>query len=124
MTDWHLDVTSWRGVTPGATHYYGIIQDDDFDGPRHEILRVLDEAGARALSAPDRYGIRDDFLWKAGDDTSRFDSKEELVAAAIALFKEESPDWDTTVAAPGERLWNRSSIYVEREILATKAGQS
>jgi len=114
MTDWHLDISSWNGITPGAMHYYGIIRDDDFSGPRHDVLRVLDEAGARALS------VGDDFPWKAGDDTSRFDSKEELVAAAIALFEEESPDWDTTVAAPGERLWDRSSIYVERNVLTVR----
>jgi len=107
MIDWHLDAISWDGVTPGASHYYGILRDDDFEG-RHEVTRVLDAAGGASLS---RY---DEFPWKAGDETGRFESKEELVAAALVLFGE--------VAAPGETLWDRSSIYVEREILAIKEG--
>lgn len=110
MTDWHLDITSYRGITWVASHYYGCVRDDDFDGPRHDVLRVLDEAGAKELS---RY---DDFPWKAGDDTGRFDSRDELIAAALVIFNE--------VAAPGETLWNRSSIYVERDVLSVRKGDS
>jgi len=107
MTDWHLDVSSYRGITPGASHYYGCVRDDDFEGPRHEVEHVLDAAGAKELSA------YDDYPWEAGMETGRFNSKDDLIAAALVIFEE--------VAAPGERLWNRSSIYVEREILKVRA---
>lgn len=63
MTDWHLQITTWAGLTAGARHYYGRIKDDDFEKPSYDI--------------------------RNSSGSIRFDDRDELIAAAVKFWETE-----------------------------------
>jgi hypothetical protein len=76
MTRYYLSISTWAGLAPGATHYYGRIVSDfkavvpkpkvglDFDCEEYDVERAKAYKG-----------------WK-----TRFDSEEQVIAAAIKTF--------------------------------------
>ncbi len=94
-----FELSTFRGISIGAEHWYGTLRassKSDRDGiirggfgawvhpaEKVELKRPMGEEEAAYLRD------KDDFdLWQAGDLTSRFNSKEEVEAAALAAFAE------------------------------------
>lgn len=86
----YLEITSLAGMSLGATHYYGkLICGDE----RIELERVLTSKSAAELS------IKDDphdeykhlFHWRAGQKTTRFDTKESIKRIAKRVMHERFP---------------------------------
>jgi hypothetical protein len=100
---WFLSITSYRGWTPGASHYYGTILPDDAIAPAIELFRPVTQAD---LADGDFDGYR------RGDDTNRFDSWEHLLDVARATFQE--------IAEPGDELYRGAPYLVDRELLWAK----
>lgn len=116
--EWRLEIHTFRGLVPGAVHYSGTMRravwlpipgDDSCWSGRDSVRpeRVLDAAGARALSTSD-------FRWHAGDTTTRFFTSEEVKAAAIETFER--------YAGPGEWLVMEHPVYDEDIVLAGEVG--
>jgi hypothetical protein len=93
---WHLTISTWAGVSIGAAHYYGRIHQPDTRRSKTypmspdeerlygdvEVEHALTADEARALTA------KDDYHWEAGTPTRRFDTKEHVMATAIAQWRE------------------------------------
>lgn len=76
----YLEITTWAGFVPGAMHYYGALHREDV---HKDVKRQITAAEAEAWNARD-YGAG----YCEGDRTTRWDSKEELIAEAIRTWKE------------------------------------
>jgi hypothetical protein len=89
-----LSITSFRGVSPGAIHYYGRLHHYETE-PRVdlEVRRALSAREARELTKLDRstYSWYKGGGYKPGDLTDRFDSILELRAFALKHYKELVP---------------------------------
>jgi len=110
MSGWYVSTSSFRGYTPGASHWYGEVGRDGVYGSATPLVRVLDAAAARELS-------ESDFTFHAGDDTERFERREDLLAAAIAHFE--------ASAQAGDQLFLGCDHGAEpntRTVLAVKTG--
>jgi len=106
---WELKVTSWRGVSFGAMHYYGRLSRDIYapgsDGyyftssEECEVQRILTSDAARALNRKDNefslLGMGGDM--RAGEWTGRFDSREDVRSAAIAIWRSLADEGDRLV---------------------------
>lgn len=81
----HLEITSWRGISFGAMHYYGniIIHDPAFQ--KIPVMRKVTKSVQAELAAQD--GETDYFTYEIGSETERWRSKESLRRAAIKWFK-------------------------------------
>lgn len=91
-----LEISSWRGISIGAQHYYGKLIFDDAEGKyqRVELLRTLDDAGATKLMKQQNDGRNPDYWieYFAGDRTDCFDTKIELRNLAKKEWKKLCPD--------------------------------
>lgn len=106
-----LDISTFRGISIGAEHYYGkfsvypkfreIVKSDgsishqsSTSDPRHkydryEIKRKLSQKEAIELNKKDDGGFfTSSFGFKKGDETTRFDNKDQLMLAALRKFRE------------------------------------
>jgi hypothetical protein len=99
--EWHLSVSSYRGLVSTASHYYATLQAPCF-GQRHEVTHRLTKEEAASLS------VLDDYQWRAGESTIRFNTREDSISAAIVLWR--------TLANSGDYL---ALGWDEGEILAT-----
>lgn len=81
---WWLHITSFRGISVGATHFYAELRTPTGTA---RLTHPLSAAEAAALTA------RDNFDWEPGWPTERFDTREDVTAAALAVF--------TALAEPG-----------------------
>lgn len=84
----HLDITSWRGISIGAVHWYVSIIIDEGDKLTEtiELTRPLTSAEAKALNverAARGYFSRH----KAGDKTTGFNTEEDAINTGIQYFK-------------------------------------
>ncbi|MGV8846086.1 hypothetical protein [Tessaracoccus sp.] len=103
MADWYLTESTYE-LYKRVQHWYGEIgQDGQHLGEGVRLVRVLDEAAAKALSA------EDDWKWEVGDETERFDSRDDLRAAARLHFQSN--------AAPGARLYLGRDLGQVRDVL-------
>jgi len=98
VTEWSLVVTSWVGVTAGARHYYGYVVDDEYER-KLRVTRPVTEADVGELG------------YRLGGRTERFDDRDEVLAAAVALWEAEHL---------GGRLLLGSPVYeaTDRRVLA------
>lgn len=84
MATYCLDITSFRGWSIGATHYYGKISMVGL-GRRHfrpcELTYAMNGADAAKLNEKESEPI-----YEAGMITNRFDTKDLVRAAALAWF--------------------------------------
>lgn len=77
----NLEITSFQGVSVGAEHYYGKLKSYD-PYQTFEIEKVLTEREAAALR------IKDDWPgFKAGDKTTRFNTRDEIIEIAERDYK-------------------------------------
>lgn len=74
---WSVTLTSFRGAV-GATHYYADLSDGSDD---IRVEHCMTAAEARALTK------KDDYTWRPGSWTERFDTVDDAVAATIALWQ-------------------------------------
>jgi len=95
-----LKIRSWRGISPGAIHYYAKMWAHDLifsDGEKSELSSTAQPALTKGFDIeirrpltqkemddePDRWEFYD-----VGDYITGFEDKEELIAAANKIFKE------------------------------------
>jgi len=69
-----LTITTFRGVSPGAEHYYGSMRDANFKLEKVDIEKILTE--------------KDDWEYRAGSTFSRFDSESEIIEIAKRIYKD------------------------------------
>jgi len=75
MTIVFLEITSFIGISLGATHYYGkLVGDVDGKYNKADLKRTLTAAGADGLT--ERHG--DGYAYRAGQAVENFDTKEEI----------------------------------------------
>lgn len=80
-----LNITSWKGTSIAAEHYYGKL----YRGKKSvEITKPLSRRQAKYLSAKDG-SIR---TYKVGDQTERFDSVKEVIKTAKLIWSKHFPD--------------------------------
>jgi hypothetical protein len=85
-----LDVSSWRGISIGAIHFYGELKTTYHDDlPHVELKRKLTKSEAKELTKlqNDNSLFQAGFRWEAGDETRCFDTKEDVIKAAIAQYQ-------------------------------------
>jgi hypothetical protein len=92
-----LEISTWRGISIGAQHYYGKLHwyDADDEYQTHEITRILDKESAFKLTKQKNSGRAEDYQWfdyEAGDESTDFDSRQEIRDIAIATYKEHYPE--------------------------------
>jgi hypothetical protein len=76
----YLEVTTWRGMSIGAIHYYGRLRVGD---KTIDVMRKVTAAAVKELNRRDGGG----YDWQVGEETSRWNSKLALERAAIRWFK-------------------------------------
>lgn len=75
---WYLEITSWRGITPLASHYYGRLRSGlDEDRVEIELERDLSLKEIRDENRKEGWA-----LYRKGDRTKAFDSEDAVVEAA------------------------------------------
>lgn len=93
---WYLTISTWIGISFGARHHYGRLHQPHPGGtltypmtPEQERLygpldveRTLTAQAARDLSDGDQT------LWREGDRTTRFDTRGDVIVAAIQQWRE------------------------------------
>lgn len=75
---WYLEITSWRGITPFAWHYYGRLRSGlDEDRAEIELERDLSLKEIRDENRKEGWAI-----YRKGDKTKAFDSEDAVIEAA------------------------------------------
>ena len=121
---WTVKVNSFIGVAPGAEHHYGYLQPPDkrenpnIMGGAHgwppnpiSVEGVLDEESAKRLST-------DDFVYKAGMESSRFFSREAAMAAAIEQFQRLAEPGDVLVSHYDDMVYDEPTELARKEALS------
>jgi hypothetical protein len=75
----YLEVSSWTGISIGATHYYGKLTCGD---KRVDVKYKLDSTKASMLNRKDRVKT-----YRVGDDTNRFDSEHDVIEKALPIWR-------------------------------------
>lgn len=91
---WHLEVSTFRGISIGATHFYGRLRGPEIN---YEISKVLTRAEAKELSD------KDDFTWRAGQTTNRFDTRDDVIAAGIVAWRSVAGERDLLIKGLSSR---------------------
>jgi hypothetical protein len=84
-----LQISSWRGISIGATHFYGKIVSGDIKVPSVEIFRCLTSEEAKIINNAHKaykYG------YEEGDLYPGFDDRESLIEQAKLIWKESFPN--------------------------------
>ena len=81
----YLDITSWQGMSIGAEHFYGALIHSGDTYQKIEVEGKMTSKQAKALSK------KDDFPYRAGSRTTRFETREEVIEAAKIVFAEKFP---------------------------------
>jgi hypothetical protein len=86
----HVEITTWAGMSIGATHYYGKIEfpyDDHKDSI--ELNFILTKRDVILLNKKERmYAPTFRTKYIIGEPSSRFDTKEEIERAGIKYYEE------------------------------------
>jgi hypothetical protein len=84
-----LEVSSWAGISIGASHVYGklLFKSDDEERGRLDITRELTQELAEELNKKDSWADWTDYV---GEPTNRFDDLPSLRAAAAKLAEEKN----------------------------------
>ena len=110
-----LEISSWRGISLGGTHYYGVLVGyigDEY--VREEIEKPMTEEEAKKLRK------KDDFkYYVAGSITDRFDTKQEIREIALAKWQTIFPnakallEGQSADAEPMKVLWVKNPEYMD-----------
>jgi hypothetical protein len=93
----YLYITTWKGSCVGwAKHYYGSLW---HNGKRTEVSIPMTVSDAKNLNKEDDYNY-----YKRGDMLSRFENKEQLIRAAIKLYKKLYPETDLLIEGSSATL--------------------
>lgn len=83
-----IDITSWVGLVPGAKHFYGVAWRHTQDQTEQiDIRHELSVTTARVYNREDGYPSAG-FLWKPGMLSSRFSTREDVIAAGVKQLRE------------------------------------
>ena len=94
QTVW-LVISSWRGKSIGAIHYYGRLKLSTYsiETQSIELRRILTSSEARDLTKLQNdnslFGLK--FTWKKGDQTTSFDSEEDVKELAKSTYQKHFP---------------------------------
>lgn len=81
-----LEVRTWANVTPGAKHYSGTLKFNGGTGVKLTLEYTLNAGQAARLNKSDR-ALGEHFAqWRVGHKCCRFETKGELIQAAIDAF--------------------------------------
>jgi hypothetical protein len=78
-----LDISSFRGISPGAVHFYGKLK---HGRQEVELKRPMSAEEAAALNAKDRWTG-----WREGMETARWNSIADLYEEAFRVWKDHFP---------------------------------
>ena len=96
-----LVITTYSGLSIGAIHYYGVLyyHDEKTNLETTEVNHKLTVAEARHLRKLDsEYG----YSWRAGEITSRFETREDVIKSAYELFKKLFSDRENAILVVGQ----------------------
>jgi len=88
----YVQITSWYPISVGAEHYYGKLVYKGKDRQSMELLRTLSQKEATYLNKKD--GCH---LWSKGEETKRWDTRQQVVEEAEKVWKKHFPDADLLV---------------------------
>lgn len=80
----NLEINSWIGTAPGASHYFGRLR---IDKETIDVDREITKEVALALNR-DEKRKGDSYRWSVGGTTIRFHSEAEVIARAIEMIAE------------------------------------
>lgn len=110
-----LEITSWQGMSFGATHYYGaLVGYNDGNYLKCDIKKIMSKEDAKELSE------KDDWKYKAGNTTTRFNSEDEIRTIALKTWKTLFPKCNALLegrfacAEPQKCLWIKNSKYINK----------
>jgi hypothetical protein len=83
----YLEVSSWRGLSIGAQHYYGSLVGHAPEYKRVELYRTLTQADADRLT--DRRN--DGYKYREGGRTNGFDTPGDVAQFAVKHWREHFP---------------------------------
>lgn len=140
-----LDITSWRGISAGAIHYYGEIQirglmqelvkvgkkDDPFfkKGHTYGMSDCPEEAQSFHIQVTrpvtqtdlDMDGGRAFECYNIGDPTHRFETEEELIAAAKKSFKRIfGSGWKLVLKVPVKKQDEKGDYWEDKDKILAK----
>ena len=84
----YLYLSSWVGISLGATHYYAELQPS---GDRKNV-DIMDTLTAKQAAALNKKGVRYYRPFKPGDQYKGFDTKEAAIQAGIEQWRTHFPD--------------------------------
>lgn len=90
-----LEISCWAGYSIGATHYYGKIFIHDKDGhlETFEVKTKLSPSMCASLNKKEReYAEGYRYTHRVGDENGRYDTREQVIEAAITVFLENGLD--------------------------------
>jgi len=128
-----LDITTWKGITPGALHYYGELKVSGLKCKNLETneLSYMKPSGPKAAKglkiSLTRPLIKRDLLIdqgerfkgaKLGERIKNFDTREEVEKAAIKFFNKYFLDgWNLIVLKPVQTMSLEGTTVINDEIV-------
>ncbi len=83
----HVHVTTYRGISPGATHYYGRLVCTGGDPYDHELRHLLSKKEAAEMN--DGESSLSEFMqYEVGEESTRFSTRSGVIDAALAEWKD------------------------------------
>jgi hypothetical protein len=103
-----LTIDTWKWLSLNAEHYYGTLKGN---GVKYEITRVLTGEDAAALNVKEDidgelWGLKSRYYLKEGDETHRFDSKQDILDALGNFVCRNGLDIDV-IEYNGGVVWER-----------------
>lgn len=86
----NLEISSWRGTSIGAVHYYGTLVCHHPEYREVELRRSLTAEDAKILTKLHNNGLLygvEVYRYKKGDLVNSFDTQEEIIAMAKKVYK-------------------------------------
>ena len=114
----HLNITSWRGISFDAVHFYGKLHYGM--GNYIEIKRKLTKEESDKLNHYDRMDGGVYFGYKEGDETNRFDKPQDVIDETLKILEKEYPQVDLLFEGTGasvscnKALWGKDQKLVNR----------
>lgn len=86
----HLKITTWAGISIGATHYYGdILFPYEEHKDSHRLRFILAKRDVILLNKKERmYASTFRTTYVVGEESERFDTKEEIEKTGIKYYEE------------------------------------